>query len=279
MWYTSCMSIGKAIIASMAVLLIAGGGFLLVARTTIISAFFQNVDFFSMYQNLGNPYIRYVSIPPGLRKEEVAHIYTKVLAWNDQDVKDFLNESGGSQTDLEGYYFPSTYVLPLDASGEEVKDKMIENFNKKVVGTAATRGSTLSKDKVNIDTALKVASLIQREAAGKQDMNLISGIIWNRIWSGMSLDIDATLQYAKGNEEKWWPRVLSADKQIASPYNTYKMVGLPPTPISNPSLAAIEAAYNPTKTSCLFYFHDNNRVIHCSKTYAEHKRAVEAYLR
>jgi UPF0755 protein len=110
-------------------------------------------------------------------------------------------------------------------------------------------------------------------------MNLISGIIWNRIWSGMRLDIDATLQYAKGDEKKWWPVVLSADKNIASPYNTYKTIGLPPTPISNPSLAAIEAAYNPQKTACIFYFHDDNRIIHCSKTYAEHKKGVEVYLR
>jgi UPF0755 protein len=273
------MHLGKVIIAFIIVLLLAVGGFFVAARSSIITTFFQNVDFFAMYQNLGNPYIRYVNIPAGLRKEEVAGIYRKVLAWNDQDVKEFLNESEGTQTDLEGYYFPTTYVLPIDASGEEVKNKMIETFNKKVVATTQSKTSVLSKDKVNIDTALKVASLIQREAAGKHDMNLISGIIWNRIWSGMSLDIDATLQYAKGNEKKWWPMVLSADKNIASPYNTYKTKGLPPTPISNPSLAAIEAAYNPTKTACIFYFHDNNRKIHCSKTYAEHKRGVEAYLR
>lgn len=265
------MGYRKVIIASIVGLLLASGGFFLATRTTIITTFFEKVDYFSMYQNLSNPYIRYVNIPAGLRKEEVADIYSKVLAWNDQDVKDF---SEGS----EGRYFPSTYVLPLDASGEEVKDKMLQTFNKKVVGPAVTT-TGLSKKKVNMDTALKVASLIQREAAGKQDMNLISGIIWNRIWSGMSLDIDATLQYAKGNEDKWWPRVLSADKQIASPYNTYKTIGLPPTPISNPGLAAIEAAFNPSKTSCIFYFHDDNRMIHCSKTYAEHKKGVEEYLR
>jgi UPF0755 protein len=271
------MRVAKVIIALMTVLLLVLSGFFLSARSNIITSFWKNVDFFTMYQNMANPYIRYVNIPAGLRKEEVADIYSKVLAWNDQDKKDFLNESGDTQTDLEGYYFPSTYVLPIDASGEEVKEKMIETFNKKVVMPASN--SVLSKDKVNIDTALKVASLIQREAAGKHDMNLISGIIWNRIWSGMRLDIDATLQYAKGNENKWWPQVLSADKNIASPYNTYKTIGLPPTPISNPSLAAIEAAYNPTKTACIFYFHDKNRNIHCSKTYAEHKRGIEIYLK
>lgn len=273
------MRIGKTIIAFAAVMFLILSGAFVASRPDSITVFMEKVDFFAMYQNLANPYIRYVNIPAGLRKEEVADIYAKVLAWNDQDRKDFLNESSATQTDLEGYYFPSTYVLPIDASGEEVKDKMIETFNKNVVGSNVSGTSVLSKDKVNIDTALKVASLIQREAAGKHDMNLISGIIWNRIWNGMSLDIDATLQYAKGTETKWWPIVASADKQIASPYNTYKTVGLPPTPISNPSLAAIQAAYNPEKTSCLFYFHDSNRVIHCAATYAEHKKGIAQYLK
>jgi UPF0755 protein len=274
------MQRSKIIIACAVLLLLGTGAFLssslLSWRPAIITYFTQNVDFFGMYQNLGNPYIRYVRIPEGLRKEEVANIYSKVLAWNDQDRKDFLS-ADDTQTDLEGYYFPTTYVLPMDATGEEVKDKMLETFNKKVLNDDAT--NILDKEKVNVDTAVKIASLIQREAAGKQDMNLISGIIWNRIWNGMSLDIDATLQYAKGTEGKWWPVVYSADKNIASPYNTYKNSGLPPTPIANPGLAAIEAAYNPQKTSCIFYFHDKSRKIHCSKTYAEHVKGVQQYLR
>jgi UPF0755 protein len=238
------------------------------------------VDFLAFYQNLGNPYIRYVYIPAGLRKEEVADIYSKTLAWNDQDVKDFLNASDENRTSLEGYYFPSTYVLPVDASGEDVKDKMLTNFNKTVIVGTKNQRTILDKNKVNIDTALKIASLIQREAAGPQDMNLISGIIWNRIWKGMSLDIDATLQYAKGDDANgWWPQVQSADKNIASPYNTYKNNGLPPTPIANPSLAAINAAYNPQTTDCLFYFHDNNHKIHCSATYDEHKAGIQEYLK
>lgn len=243
--------------------------------------FVQNdLNFFALYQNIANPYIRYVRIPEGLRKEEVADIYSKVLAWNDRDVESFLSAEGENRTSLEGYYFPSTYILPVDASGEEVKEKMLENFDKKVVTTTESKKYVLDKTKVNMDTILKVASLIQKEAAGKHDMNLISGIIWNRIWSGMSLDIDATLQYAKGTDEKgWWPQVKSNDKNINSPYNTYKNIGLPPTPIANPGLAAIEAAYNPQKTNCIFYLHDKKRVIHCSKTYEEHKRLIDIYLR
>lgn len=279
MWYNKNMNIVKTIISFVTIICLALVGLIIVSKSAVVGMINENVDFFATYQNLGNPYIRFVRIPPGLRKEEVVDIYSKVLAWNDQDKEDFLNNADDTETDLEGYYFPSTYILPVDASGEEVKDKMLASFNKNVVTITDSKKYILSKNKVNIDTALKVASLIQREAAGKHDMNLISGIIWNRIWNGMSLQIDATLQYAKGREGKWWPIVLSADKKIESPYNTYKNSGLPPTPIASPGLAAIEAAYNPTKTSCLFYFHDNDRVIHCSKTYAEHDAGVEQYLR
>ena len=271
----------KAIIAVFILLSLCGGllaaSYIMVSNNETVVFLRNKINFIALYQNLGNPYIRYVYVPEGLRKEEVADIYLKTLAWNERDVNDFL---GNSTLNKEGYYFPSTYILPLDATGAEVKEKMLQNFNRKVIEATENKRYVLDKNKVNIDTALKVASLIQREAAGRHDMNLISGIIWNRIWKGMSLDIDATLQYAKGNEDTaWWPIVLSKDKQIASPYNTYKNKGLPPTPIANPGLAAIEAAYNPQKTNCIFYFHDDNRKIHCSVTYEDHKKGIEKYLK
>lgn len=133
-------------------------------------------------------------------------------------------------------------------------------------------------DDLDLDAAIRIASIIQREAAGPHDMRLISGIIWNRISKGMSLELDATLQYVKGTEDNWWPSVKSKDKYLDSPYNTYKYKGVPPGAISNPSIDAINAVYNPEKTACIFYLHDSNRKIHCSKTYEEHLRNIKAYL-
>jgi UPF0755 protein len=153
---------------------------------------------------------------------------------------------------------------------------MVEEFNKQV----STVKKPKSKQIINEETALKIASIIQREAAGKKDMNLISGIIWNRIFNGMKLQIAATLQYAKGSEEDgWWQRVNSEDKKIDSSYNTYLHAGLPPGPIANPGLAAISAAYNPQKTNCLFYLHDKKRKIHCATTYEQHKKNIDIYLK
>lgn len=225
----------------------------------------------SFYVNLANPYMRIVKVQEGLRKEEVAEIVADKLDWSPQEKEDFINSAN-----VEGHFFPTTYLIYKDADPASVEETMNKEFSKQVDKIK----KPISKQIINEDTALKIASIIQREAAGKEDMNLISGIIWNRIFAGMKLQIDATLQYAKGSEEDgWWGEVSSADKKIKSAYNTYLNTGLPPGPIANPGLAAISAAFNPAKTDCLFYLHDKNRQIHCAKTYEEHKKNIDLYLK
>jgi UPF0755 protein len=169
----------------------------------------------------------------------------------------------------EGYYLPDTYIVPINASAVDVSRKISEAFNKRIT-------EKLKNKTVNIDTIIKIASIIQREAS-PYDMRIVSGIIWNRLDKNMPLEMDATLQYAKGNDTKWWPIVKPEDKKIDSPYNTYKNKGLPPSAISNPSEAAIDAAVNPSKTSAIFYFHDSYGNIHTAATYAQHKANIEAY--
>ena len=129
-------------------------------------------------------------------------------------------------------------------------------------------------------TGLRLASVVQREAAGKEDMPLVAGILWNRLLKGMKLEVDSTVQYARGKTDKcWWAPIKPGDiTEIDSPYNTYKYKGLPPHPIDNPGIDAIEAVLNPTETDCLYYLHDNNGQIHCAKTYEEHKANIEKYL-
>ncbi len=229
----------------------------------------------SFYQNLANPSVKIVRIQEGLRKEQVAEIVAKEMNWSEEKKSIFLNSHLAlGMENSEGYLFPKTYMIHKNEDPISVGEKMVSQFKKETEGIKKKKTAEV----INEDTALKIASLIQREAGGKSDMKLISGIIWNRIFNGMKLQIDATLQYAKGNEDQgWWPRVIPEDKFIDSPYNTYKYYSLPPTPISSPGLAAIEAAYNPQKTSCFYYFHDKDRKIHCSKTYEEHKRKIKLY--
>ena len=224
--------------------------------------------------NAINPAIKYVHITSGLRKEQIADRFANVLGWSAEEKAKFIAlDHPTGIVDPEGYYFPGTYTVHTGETSASVSEKMFFNFEQEVEARFATSTTKM----ISLDTALKIASLIEREAAGKHDMRLISGIIWNRMFSGMNLEIDATLQYAKGTSKNWWPQVVPKDKYINSPYNTYKYKGFPPTPIANPGLASIQAALNPEKTDCLFYIHDTRRRIHCAKTYTQHKRNIAIY--
>lgn len=254
---------------------LAAGAFILIA--VLVSAFFYYkfdpvlLTKLSFYVNLANPYVRIVRVDEGLRREQVAEVVGEKLDWGVSEKKEFLNS-----VNVEGQYFPKTYLIFQGAAPATVVKTMANEYKAQVSKVKKSKSAEI----LNEETVLKIASLIQREAAGKHDMKLISGIIWNRIYSGMKLQIDATLQYAKGSEaEGWWQQVDSTDKKIKSSYNTYLHEGLPPGAIANPGFDAISAAYNPTKTDCLFYLHDKNRKIHCTKTYEEHKKKIELYLK
>ncbi len=242
----------------------------------------QNMGPFSLLAALASPEYKYVAVIEGMRNEQIGQILKEKLEWSDEESKEFIIPenicilSGG-----EGHLFPGKYLVHKDSTPDEIKKMMQDKLNEAVKDVLQESSDKKESDKIlNMNQVLIIASLIQREAAGKHDMKLISGIIWNRIFDEMPLQIDATLQYAKGNEDNgWWPPVKSEDKYIESPYNTYKTEGLPPGPISNPGIAAIEAALNPDNTNCIFYLHDRNRVIHCSSNYSDHKKNVRRYLK
>ncbi len=237
----------------------------------------KNLNPWRFYQNLANPSSREIFLDSGLRKEEVAAVFGQELKWTPTQKTNFITlDRKLDNKNLEGYYGPGTYIMPVGATPTDAYKAIMNKFN----GDVISEYSSSTAEIINMDLALKIASIIEREAAGKADMRIISGVIWNRIFSEMSLDMDATLQYVKGNANNgWWPRVNPEDKFINSPYNTYKNKGLPPTPISNVSLAAINAALNPRKTNCFFYLHDRHGLIHCSTTYAEHLANIKKYYR
>jgi UPF0755 protein len=223
-----------------------------------------------------DPDSRYVAIQEGWRKEQVAEAYAKVLKWDDATKEKFAAKNPICPVaGREGYLSPGEYLIPKDSSVQSILIKMEEKFVTNFSSLAKVKNSANIFDE---DQVVKIASLIQREAAGKHDMRLISGIIWNRIFKDMPLQIDATLQYVKGDDENWWPVPKSEDKYLESPYNSYRNKGLPPTPIATPGKAALEAAMNPVQTSCLFYLHDRQRNIHCSSDYKGHLANVKRYL-
>jgi UPF0755 protein len=231
----------------------------------------------SVYQQLAGSDIAFVDIKPGYRKEEVAYAFGHELGWSASEQAAFLKQIQATDPKLlEGELVPGTYMVSAAASPSYVQELLGDRFEKDILA----RYSTSTAELVPVGDTLTIASMLERETRDPAEMRLISGIIWNRLWAGMNLQIDATLQYAKASKTKtgsWWPKVVPADKYIKSPYNTYKYEGLPPGPISSPSTAAVLAALNPKKTDCLFYFHDRKGQMHCTKTYKEHVALLKKY--
>ncbi len=219
---------------------------------------------------LHHPYQKWIILVPGLRKEQVAERITKKFGWSASQTDEFLKSA------KEGYLFPDTYLLNVDYTPLDMLQRLVNNFNEKF--DAQMQKDLLSQN-VKIDTAVKIASLIERESGGDEDKSLIAGIIWNRLDTKMKLQIDAATQYVIGTEKDWWPIVTPKDHKIDSPFNTYLYGGLPPTAIANPSLTSLKAAVYPAETDCIFYLHDRAKRIYCSKTYAEHLENIDKYLK
>lgn len=222
------------------------------------------------YQNLASSVSRILVIYPGERREEVVSDFGDILNWSKEEKDLFSSYITETEPQLvDGKFFPGRYVVESEATPENVADLLHKRFNEEILSRYNDKVEKL----VPIAQALAIASLLEREAYDFTDMRYISGIIWNRLFINMPLQLDASLQYARGSrpsEAHWWPKVVPADKYIDSSYNTYKNTGLPPAPISNPSVEAVIAALNPRVTDCMFYFHDSKGKFYCTKTYTEH---------
>jgi len=210
----------------------------------------------------------WVTIPEGLRATEISAIFKEKMptyegAWEQTLVKN------------EGYLFPDTYLIPREADMDMIVNILRTNFNNKY--------STLDISDTNLtqNEIVTTASLIEREARHEKDRLLISSVIANRFEIGMKLDIDATIQYVLGyqtEQKRWWKKSLTnTDKLINSPYNTYRVAGLPPGPIANPGLASLKAAINPANTSYLYYITDKGGVNRYASDIEEHNANIEKY--
>lgn len=196
---------------------------------------------------------------------------TAVRNFDDWDRYDFLDKEtlSGLDLPLEGYIFPDTYFLnPNDFHSNELIYKALNNFEKKF---AEVRNQISGRSYHEIIT---MASIIEVEVFGREDRKLVSGILWKRLENGWRLDADATLLYIKDDR-----KITAADLQSDSPYNTRKLRGLPPGPVSNPSLESIEAAINPTSSNYWFYLNrqDTGETIFAT-TNDEHNRNRARYL-
>jgi UPF0755 protein len=207
-----------------------------------------------------------VVIPEGFRASQIAE---RLQTGGVADAKEF--EAYVSSARLEGRLFPSTYLFPLHYGGRRAADRMRETFDKEI---GAAYAAASPKPALSLEDALIVASIVEREAVLKEERPIIAAVYLNRLKKGMPLQADPTVQYALG----YWKKGLTLrDLRIDSPYNTYKVRGLPPGPICNPGLPSFEAVLHPATTHALYFVADAKGGHIFSETNAEQSEARMLY--
>ena len=176
---------------------------------------------------------------------------------------------------LEGLFFPDSYYFYKDTSDIEILQNAHRVLNKKLQSAWDNRAEELPYE--NMYEALIIASIIEKEVGVLEEARIIAGVFVNRINIGMPLQSDPTVIYGMG--KKFKGNITRKDLKKDTPYNTYTRKGLPPSPISLPSLNSIEAALNPESTSALYFVAKGNRRHHFSATLKEHNKAVNKYQR
>ena len=225
----------------------------------------------------GDVYCRKFTLPEGYSVYQAAELleqqgYFKKAAFLEKcRDKALLVRLGIDEASVEGYLYPVTYNLARGGSEEQLLEQMVGQFNKAYTNIIGDSGQKLTRHET-----VTLASIIEKEAVSPQERPLISSVFHNRLRIGMPLQSDPTAVYGV---RAFTGKVSKADIQRPSPYNTYLNKGLPPGPIGNPGIDAVQAALNPAHTDFLYFVARQDGTHHFSKTLDEHNRAVLRYLR
>ena len=218
-----------------------------------------------------------VTIPEGYNLRQVAQaIATSGLATYDQFYQtatdpEFAQKRGIPADTLEGYLFPDTYLFPKGTTPRKIIYAMVDRFESIFIPQWEVRAQQLG---FTVHQIVTLASMIEKETGAPSERPIISSVFHNRIRKRMRLESDPTVIYAiadfNGN-------LTRKHLQTHTPYNTYKIFGLPPGPIANPGQKALEAALYPAKTKFLFFVAKRDGTHHFSATISEHNKAVRKY--
>lgn len=229
------------------------------------------------YLNSGKIAVKTITFPEGLTIKQMAARYEKAEFGTKSEFIDatkqhydfkFLAERPAGSS-LEGYLFPDTYTIKINASAQDLVTQMLTTFETK----AWSQLSNTQVQKYSSYQLLTLASVVEHEGLTDKDRAMIAGVFFNRLSRGMKLESDVTISYVTERKQ-----VTAADLQKISPYNSYKTAGLPPSPICNPGLSAIRAVAEPTASDYLYFLADNQNKVYFAKTYAEHQDNISKYL-
>lgn len=214
----------------------------------------------------------WVTVPEGLRKEEIAEIMSK---------KFDISETEFNEVAMEGYLFPDTYLIPKSPTVKQIVDIMRANYESKYTSDI---DKAAGKNNLTEREVLILGSIVEKETKFDEDRGPVADVLLRRYREKYPLEVDVTIQYALGyqkDEKRWWKSVITYDDlEVDSPYNNYKRIGLPPTPICNPGIAAIRAAANANEnTPYKYYLADSKGKIHLARTFEGHQENIKKYLR
>lgn len=254
---------------------------LLIFFTIVIAGFFVSKSQ-RIYQKV---FITPTPTPSIVTEKKV----TLIEGWRIEEMAVKLNQELGIKNKdfiavaKEGYMFPDTYMFDVNVTTSEIVTILRANFEKKYDAIIKNK---IQKLGLTTDEGVILASIVEREARSDGVRKMVASILLKRLKIDMGLNADATIQYAlipKGTITPpsfgWWKRNLTRDDlKIASSYNTYLYRGLPPGPISNPSLSSLQAvASADSKTPYLYYYHDSKGNSYYAKTLEEHNQNVANY--
>ena len=230
--------------------------------------------------NKGEVVLTKVTIPEGLRDEEIARIIADsglgketafLKAMNDPAP---IRDLDPDARNLEGYLFPETYLVDPGLDEETIVRVLVDGFKEWWTRTGKPSGTSLSAHDV-----VTLASLVEKETGAPQERGLIAGVFLNRLRLGMPLQTDPTVIFAEILAGRYRGRLTRRDLEFQSPYNTYLHAGLPPGPICNPGRASLDAVIRPTPSRYLYFVSRNNGTHQFSRTLAEHNHWVSVYQR
>jgi len=220
-----------------------------------------------------------ITIPEGYTAEQIAKLLQEKQLGSAETFKKtaqifvpysyMANDNPNVIYKAEGYMFPNTYRITKGTTEEQILGMMTTQFDKQFTENMRARATEIG---LSIKDVIILASLVEKEAQLPSDRPLIAGVFLNRLKQNMPMQSCATIQYILGYPK---PELTVQDTEISSPYNTYQHMGLPPGPIANPGIAAINAVLYSEKTDFIYFVADKQGTHHFSKTYEEHLIAIE----
>ncbi len=215
-----------------------------------------------------------VTIPEGLSIRQIADLTPDPAAFLAACAAvSMQDEFGVDAPSPEGFLMPNTYYFDEPPNAGQLLRRMLDQFKADYAVLVAEHPDAAS-DTLRIVT---IASLIEEEARIDSERGLVSSVIHNRLAKDIALQFDSTLQFALN---KYGQRLLNGDKEVDSPYNTYKYLGLPPGPIANPGIASLRAALAPAESEYLYFVSNADGTTHTfSKSLREHEAAVAKFRR